>query len=296
MIKQISVKEKRKTTAEFLLFVVSRDDWNLLRDFCTKPQKMYLADVELLLRMYKKMLQQKCVPESACWVENFFRSHLIIPRGISNAGDVRGWNNALLWFLALSGDDTATDNKLSDRFIYDWWRATANSYKSVLNVFDIAKSTTIDTAESWRGVFPAKLLAQDGDFEMLLHCGEITTLVEQGQSELVISYLNNFDMARIVDQRIRVIVCSWAACIPQKELLRFLKKNAKKQNELENFRIFASHPQGLECLASKGYFELIAAMKNSFIAIVENYPYEFEKNQSRKHYATMLRGALVRRI
>ena len=54
MIKKISVKEKRKTTAEFLSFVTSRDDWNLLKDFCAKPQKMYLADVELFLRMYKK--------------------------------------------------------------------------------------------------------------------------------------------------------------------------------------------------------------------------------------------------
>ncbi len=289
MIKKISVKEKRKTTAEFLLFVTSRDDWNLLKDFCTKPQKMYLADVELLLRMYKKMRQQKCVPESACWVENFFRSHLIIPRGISNASGVRGWNNALLWFLALSGDDTATDNRLSDKFIYDWWKAAGN-------VFNIVKSTTIETAESWRGVFPVKLLVQDECFDILLHCGEIMALVKAGQSELVISYLNKFDMTVIDDPRIRVIIYSWAACVPNEELFCFLQKNEKQNSELENFRIFASHPQGLDCLMRKGCFKLIAAMENSFRAVVENYPYEFEEIQSREHYVAKLRCALSKKI
>ncbi len=296
MIKQISVKEKRKTTAEFLLFVISRDDWNLLRDFCAEPQKMYLTDVQLLLRMYKKMRQQKCVPEAACWVENFFRSHLIIPKGIHNAGDARGWNNALLWFLALACDDTAADSQLSDKFIYDWWKAAAKNYKAAGNVFNIVKSTTIETAESWRGVFPVKLLVQDECFEMLLHCGEIMALVKASQSELVISYLNKFDMTVIDDPRIRVIIYSWAACIPKNELLCFLKKNAKKQNELENFRIFASHPQGLDCLMSKGCFKLIAAMENSFRAVVENYPYEFEDIQSRECYEAKLRCALSKRI
>ncbi|MCI5633907.1 MAG: hypothetical protein MR350_00390 [Alphaproteobacteria bacterium] len=289
MIKKISVKEKRKTTAEFLSFVTSRDDWNLLKDFCAKPQKMYLADVELLLRMYKKMRQQKCVPESACWVENFFRSHLIIPRGISNASGVRGWNNALLWFLALSGDDTATDNRLSDKFIYDWWKAAGN-------VFNIVKSTTIETAESWRGVFPVKLLVQDECFDILLHCGEIMALVKAGQSELVISYLNKFDMTVIDDPRIRVIIYSWAACVPNEELFCFLQRNEKQNSELENFRIFASHPQGLDCLMRKGCFKLIAAMENSFRAVVENYPYEFEEIQSREHYVAKLRCALSKKI
>ena len=289
MIKKISVKEKRKTTAEFLSFVTSRDDWNLLKDFCAKPQKMYLADVELLLRMYKKMRQQKCVPESACWVENFFRSHLIIPRGISNASGVRGWNNALLWFLALSGDDTATDNRLSDKFIYDWWKAAGN-------VFNIVKSTTIETAESWRGVFPVKLLVQDECFDILLHCGEIMALVKAGQSELVISYLNKFDMTVIDDPRIRVIIYSWAACVPNEELFCFLQRNEKQNSELENFRIFASHSQGLDCLMRKGCFKLIAAMENSFRAVVENYPYEFEEIQSREHYVAKLRCALSKKI
>ena len=289
MIKKISVKEKRKTTAEFLSFVTSRDDWNLLKDFCAKPQKMYLADVELLLRMYKKMRQQKCVPESACWVENFFRSHLIIPRGISDASGVRGWNNALLWFLALSGDDTATDNRLSDKFIYDWWKAAGN-------VFNIVKSTTIETAESWRGVFPVKLLVQDECFDILLHCGEIMALVKAGQSELVISYLNKFDMTVIDDPRIRVIIYSWAACVPNEELFCFLQRNEKQNSELENFRIFASHSQGLDCLMRKGCFKLIAAMENSFRAVVENYPYEFEEIQSREHYVAKLRCALSKKI
>ena len=289
MIKKISVKEKRKTTAEFLSFVTSRDDWNLLKDFCAKPQKMYLADVELLQHMYKKMRQQKCVPESACWVENFFRSHLIIPRGISNASGVRGWNNALLWFLALSGDDTATDNRLSDKFIYDWWKAAGN-------VFNIVKSTTIETAESWRGVFPVKLLVQDECFDILLHCGEIMALVKAGQSELVISYLNKFDMTVIDDPRIRVIIYSWAACVPNEELFCFLQRNEKQNSELENFRIFASHPQGLDCLMRKGCFKLIAAMENSFRAVVENYPYEFEEIQSREHYVAKLRCALSKKI
>ena len=287
--KKISVKEKRKTNTEFLSFVTSRDDWNLLKDFCAKPQKMYLADVELLLRMYKKMRQQKCVPESACWVENFFRSHLIIPRGISNASGVRGWNNALLWFLALSGDDTATDNRLSDKFIYDWWKAAGN-------VFNIVKSTTIETAESWRGVFPVKLLVQDECFDILLHCGEIMALVKAGQSELVISYLNKFDMTVIDDPRIRVIIYSWAACVPNEELFCFLQRNEKQNSELENFRIFASHPQGLDCLMRKGCFKLIAAMENSFRAVVENYPYEFEEIQSREHYVAKLRCALSKKI
>ena len=250
---------------------------------------MYLADVELLLRMYKKMRQQKCVPESACWVENFFRSHLIIPRGISNASGVRGWNNALLWFLALSGDDTATDNRLSDKFIYDWWKAAGN-------VFNIVKSTTIETAESWRGVFPVKLLVQDECFDILLHCGEIMALVKAGQSELVISYLNKFDMTVIDDPRIRVIIYSWAACVPNEELFCFLQRNEKQNSELENFRIFASHPQGLDCLMRKGCFKLIAAMENSFRAVVENYPYEFEEIQSREHYVAKLRCALSKKI
>lgn len=296
MVKQISAKEKQKTAAEFLLFVVSRNDWSLLKDFCAEPQNMFLSDVQCLLRMYKKMLRQKNVPESAGWVENFFRNHLIIPKEIHNAGDVRGWNNALRRFLELSGENIASDKEACNEFAYDWWRATMNAHHAIGNVFNVVKSTNIATAESWRGVFPVKRLLQDGCFGILLHCGEIKTLVEAGQSGLVISYLNRFDMAMVTDPRIRVIVCSWAALVPEAELQGLLKQEPEKMNELSNFRIFASHPKGLDCLVKEGCFGLIALMENSFKAVVANYPHEFEKVQSRERYAATLSYALDEKI
>lgn len=296
MVKQISAKEKQKTVSEFLLFVVSRNDYSLLKDFCSVPQKMFLRDVQRLLRMYKKMLRQKNVPESAGWVENFFNNHLIIPQGIHNASDVRGWNNALCHFWQLIGCKNAADKVMCNELAYDWWRATMNVHHAVGNVFNVVKSTNIATAESWRGVFPVKRLVQDGCFGILLHCGEIEALIEAGQAGFVISYLNKFDIAKVTDPRIRVIVCSWAALVPEEELFKFLKQSPEKMSELSKFRIFASHPKGLDCLVKEDCFGLIASMESSFKSIVANYPYEFGKIQSREHYAATLGYALDEKI
>ena len=127
--------------------------------------------------------------------------------------------------------------------------------------------------------------------DMLLHCGEIDILIERGESNYVIHYLNKFDMADAAPE-VKAVICHWAAKIPAKDMLEYLCDAAANPDKTENFRVFAMHPLGLDFLMQQDCFGLIAQMEKPFKAVVKDYPEVFKNFVSRELYAEYLSNAL----
>lgn len=265
--------------------------WQVLADFCSYEQKLTVPALKVLVSMYKHMKKQHPVPDAAACVENLIFQHNAIPQQLASANDVREWNQLLRCFMQLSGKTEADTDDGADKLLYDWWRCFAAQHPDKLSAFDIARKSTVLTAESWKGIFPIQQLRRDASDETLLHCGEIETLVDEGKSYYVIHFLNKFDMSTAAP-KVKNVICRWAALIPAKDMQEYLNSTAESPDDTANFRIFAIHPLGLDFLMQEDCFGTIALMENQFKAVVNDYPREFERFAERERYATCLSNAL----
>lgn len=283
--------QKSDTTLAFLKSVSSTRKWTVLEDFCAQEQKLSVASLQVLVSIYKRMLKQKSASKTVAAVERFIFSHNAIPQGLKTADDVRNWNRLLRWFIQLSGNTEAADEEVAKNLIYDWWQKLREKQFGEGNVFRLVKESTVLTADSWRGVFPKDKLKNSFSDNLLLHCGEIDTLIERGQSNYVIHYLNKFDMANAAP-KVKAVICRWAAKIPAEDMLVYLVDAIASQNRIDNFRVFAMHPLGLNFLMQRDCFGLIAQMEKQFRAVVKDYPQTFSDFASCEIYAEYLSRAL----
>lgn len=292
MSSKISKKsQKSDVTLAFLKSVSCTRKWYVIDDFCAQEQKLSPQAFQVLISIYKRTLKQKSAARTSAFIETFILGFNFIPQGLQNAADVRDWNHLLRWFMQLSGNTDAADEEVAKSLIYDWWKNLRNRHLGEANVFKLIAKTTVLTAETWQGIFPKQKLLRDFPDEMLLHCGEIDLLIERGESNYVIHYLNKFDMVNAAPE-VKAVICRWAAMIPTKEMLEYLCGAAASPNKIENFRIFAIHPLGLLFLMQKDCFGLIAQMEKSFRAVVNDYPSVFTSFASRETYASCLSKAL----
>lgn len=283
--------QKSDTTLAFLKSVSSTRKWTVLEGFCAQEQKLSVLSLQVLVSIYKRMLKQKSASKTAAAVERFIFSHNAIPRGLKTADDVRDWNRLLRWFIQLSGNTEAADEEAAKNLIYDWWQKLREKQFGEGNVFRLVKESTVLTADSWRGVFPKDKLENNFSDDLLLHCGEIDTLIERGQSNYVIHYLNKFDMVNAAP-KVKAVICRWAAKIPAEDMLVYLVDAVASPNRIDNFRVFAMHPLGLDFLMQRDCFGLIAQMEKQFRAVVKDYPQAFSDFASREVYAEYLSRAL----
>lgn len=292
MSSKISKKsQKSDVTLAFLKSVSCTRKWYVIDDFCAQEQKLSPQAFQVLISIYKRTLKQKSAARTSAFIETFIFGFNFIPQGLQNAADVRDWNHLLRWFMQLSGNTDAADEEVAKSLIYDWWKNLRNRHLGEANLFKLIAKTTVLTAETWQGIFPKQKLLRDFPDEMLLHCGEIDLLIERGESNYVIHYLNKFDMVNAAPE-VKAVICRWAAMIPTKEMLEYLCGAAASPNKIENFRIFAIHPLGLLFLMQKDCFGLIAQMEKPFRAVVNDYPSVFTSFASRETYASCLSKAL----
>ena len=292
MSSKISKKsQKSDVTLAFLKSVSCTRKWYVIDDFCAQEQKLSPQAFQVLISIYKRTLKQKSAARTSAFIETFILGFNFIPQGLQNAADVRDWNHLLRWFMQLSGNTDAADEEVAKSLIYDWWKNLRNRHLGEANLFKLIAETTVLTAETWQGIFPKQKLLRDFPDEMLLHCGEIDLLIERGESNYVIHYLNKFDMVNAAPE-VKAVICRWAAKIPAKEMMEYLYGAAASPNKIENFRIFAMHPLGLDFLMQKDCFGLIAQMEKPFKAVVNDYPSVFTSFASRETYASCLSKAL----
>ena len=292
MSSKISKKsQKSDVTLAFLKSVSCTRKWYVIDDFCAQEQKLSPQAFQVLISIYKRTLKQKSAARTSASIETFILGLNVIPQGLQNAADVRDWNHLLRWFMQLSGNTDAADEEVAKSLIYDWWKNLRNRHLGEANLFKLIAETTVLTAETWQGIFPKQKLLRDFPDKMLLHCGEIDLLIERGESNYVIHYLNKFDMVNAAPE-VKAVICRWAAMIPTKEMLEYLCGAAASPNKIENFRIFAIHPLGLLFLMQKDCFGLIAQMEKPFRAVVNDYPSVFTSFASRETYASCLSKAL----
>lgn len=283
--------QKSDAMVYFLKSVSSTRKWSVLEDFCSEKQKLSVQALQALVSIYKRVLKQKNAAKIAVKVEKFIFDHNAIPQGLKNADDVRAWNHLMRWFIQLSGNTDAADEDYAKHLIFDWWQALRNKYLAEGNVFKLVTESTVLTADSWQGIFPKQELMHNFSDDMLLHCGEIDILIERGESNYVIHYLNKFDMADAAPE-VKAVICHWAAKIPAKDMLEYLCDAAANPDKTENFRVFAMHPLGLDFLMQQDCFGLIAQMEKPFKAVVKDYPEVFKNFVSRELYAEYLSNAL----
>lgn len=283
--------QKNDVALAFLKSVSCTRKWSVLDDFCAQKQKLSVQAFQVLISIYKRMLKQKSAAQTAAGVEKLIFDGNVIPQGLKTAADVRDWNRLLRWFIQLSGNTDAADEEVAKSLIYDWWQALRNKHLAEGNVFKLVTKSTVLTADAWQGIFPKQKLLHDFSDDMLLHCGEIDLLIERGESNYVIHYLNKFDMASATPE-VKAVICCWAAKIPAKDMLEYLSNAAAKPDKTENFRVFAMHPLGLDFLMQTDCFGLIAQMEKPFKAVVKDYPSVFTSFASREIYAGCLSNAL----
>ncbi len=283
--------QKSDAVLGFLKSVSSTRKWSVLEDFCSEEQKLSVPALQVLVSIYKRMLKQKNAAEFAAGVEKFILGHNAIPQGLKNADDVRDWNHLLRWFVQLSGNTDAADDDYAKHLIYDWWQELKNKHFGEGNVFKLIAETTVLTADTWQGIFPKQDVMHNFSDDLLLHCGEIDILIERGESNYVIHYLNKFDMAGAAP-KVKAVICRWAAKIPAEDMLEYLFGAAANPDKIENFQVFAMHPLGLDFLMQQDCFGLIAQMEKQFRAVVRDYPEAFTNFVSRERYAEYLSNAL----
>lgn len=283
--------QKSDVTLAFLKSVSCTRKWSVVDNFCAQEQMLSPQAFQVLISIYKRTQKQKSAAKTAAGIETFIFSHNVIPKGLQTAADVRDWNYLLRWFMQLSGNTDAADEEVAKSLIYDWWKDLRNKHMCDANVFKLVTKTTVLTAGAWQGIFPKQKLLSDFSDEMLLHCGEIDLLIERGESNYVIHYLNKFDMVNAAPE-VKAVICRWAAKIPAKEMMEYLYGAVASPDKIENFRIFAMHPLGLDFLMQKDCFGLIAQMEKPFKAVVNDYPSVFTSFASRETYASCLSKAL----
>lgn len=283
--------KSKDAVAVRLKSISSTRNWNALAAFCSQEQNLSVLSFKLLVNMYKCMKKQQQVPKAVACVENMIFKHKVIPQHIKTAKDAREWNKNLRRFMQFFGKAEADTNEMAGKLLYEWWQCFEEEHPDKYSIFDVALKSTVLTADTWKGIFPIQQLLQDSSEEMLLHCGEIKTLVETGKSYYVIHFLNKFDMS-IAAPEVKNVICHWAAQIPAQDMQNYLETAIGLPNNPVNFRIFAIHPLGLDFLMQADCFGAIALMENQFKAVVKDYPQEFERFAARKRYSDCLADAL----
>ena len=267
--------------------ICSSREWKQVETFCAKEQELDVMSFRVLVNIYKRMTKEPQLPSAAACVENMIFQHNVIPKHVATAKDVREWNQALLKFFRLAKKITGDTDANANKLVCEWWKSVATKYWDKCNVFDVACKSTVLTAEKWKGIFPVT----DVSDKVLLHCGEIETLVNTGKSYYVIHFLNKFDISA-VSADVKKVICRWAAQIPAKDMLEYVQSVSASSNSTENFRIFTIHPMGLDLLMKSDCFGAIASMEKQFKAVINDYPREFERFAKRKSYIASLSCAL----
>ncbi|MDO4162627.1 MAG: hypothetical protein Q4D80_06480 [Pseudomonadota bacterium] len=284
-----------KSSGALLKFVNRFRNWGILQQFCNCEQKLTLDDFKLLLHLYKRMRSQKNIPDAVYWVEDMFFHHSIIPQGLKTADDVREWNKMLVLFLKYSGNASADDEEIAQELVFNWWQSLVQTRYVPENVFKLIKNSDILASASWRGVFPKKVLLKNKCYKMLLHCGEVETLVAAGQSDYVIKFLNRFDITKVAE-KVRDEIYHWTARIPIDVMNKYLHKSMKNFCSLSDYRVFAVHPQGLQCLMAADCFGLIANLAAPLRVVAGDYPKTFSATISQESYLSLLSNALDEKV
>ena len=245
--------------------------------------EMTVEAFQKLLVLYKNTLHDEQKKKYAYLIENMVFNFEILPKNVKKAEPARRWNDILSSFIRLSGK--ANDDYSVQSLVFDWWSTWLCTDFSDVSIIKQIKKTNLYSANSWKGVLSAQVIKNRGFYGLLLHSGEIETLIECGQSVYMFNMLEKVS-PRSLQIKVLYTVIDWMSKVSLADLQNYLSRNPKY------LLVFTLHPLGLKCLVEAECFGAIAAMAKDFRFMEEVYPPQFAKFMSKEDYVKLLDYAL----